>query len=74
MVTVKVRLQTTGELVTRIPVSLAFDADRSTTKRVLTDPLGEACFAVPTGPGTIRVNGVVHYHGALSGQIVVQTS
>lgn len=38
MVTVKVRLQTTGEPVTRILVSLAFDADRSTTKPVLSDP------------------------------------
>ena len=74
MVTVKVRLQTTGEPVTRIPVAFVSDVDRSTTKPVLTDPLGEARFAVPAGPGKILVDGVEHYHGVLSGQIVIDLS
>ncbi len=74
MVTVKVRLQSTGEPVTRIPVALTSDVERSKTKPVLTDPLGEARFVVPTGPGTILVDGVEHYHGVLSGQIVIDLS
>ncbi|MGF1614112.1 MAG: TusE/DsrC/DsvC family sulfur relay protein [Gammaproteobacteria bacterium] len=71
MVTVKVRAQTTAEPLPRIPVVVVLDADHSTTRPVLTDPLGEARFAVPPGTGKILVDGVEHYHGLLKGQIIV---
>jgi tRNA 2-thiouridine synthesizing protein E len=71
MITVKLRLKTTGEPLKRIPVVLAFDADQYTTPPVATDRGGEARFSVPAGPGKVLVDGVERYHGVLRDEILI---
>jgi len=69
MITVKIRLKTTGEPLERVSIALAFDADQSVTPPVTTDPGGEAHFSVPGGPGKVLVNGIERYHGVLKDEI-----
>jgi tRNA 2-thiouridine synthesizing protein E len=71
MITVKLRLKTTGEPLERVPVALAFDADQHVTPPVTTDLGGEAHFAVPAGPGKVLVDGVERYHGILRDEILI---
>ncbi len=71
MITVKVRLKTTGEPLKRVPVALTFDADQSTTPPVATDRGGVANFSMPKGPGKVLVNGVERYHGVLKDEILI---
>jgi tRNA 2-thiouridine synthesizing protein E len=71
MITVKVRLKTTGEPLKRVPVTLAFDADQYVTPPVATDRGGEARFSVPPGPGKVLVDGVERYHGVLRDEILI---
>jgi len=69
MVTVRVRMKTSGEPLKRMPVILVFDADGSVTPTVMTDRTGEARFDVPPGSGKVLLAGVERYHGTLDGEI-----
>jgi len=71
MITVKVRLKTTGEPLKRVPIALAFDVDQSVTPPVATDRGGAAHFSVPAGPGKVLVNGIERYHGVLRDEILI---
>lgn len=68
MISVKLRLKTTGEPLEGLPVALAFDADQSVTPPVVTDRQGEAVVAqarvvsVTSPPGrscVVHVRGLV---------------
>jgi tRNA 2-thiouridine synthesizing protein E len=71
MITVRVRMKTSGEPLKRMPVTLVFDADGSATPTVMTDRAGEARFDLPPRSGKVLLAGVERYHGHLDGEIPV---